>query len=98
MANSRPRYMNDERMMTEPWSMPAAQLAGLLGHQRHEADQHEPGRKQVGVKDGNAEHGARHIEQRQDRIIEEKRPEHAQRDEALALPVRFAHGPSSAEL
>src|SRR5216684_2582931 len=67
-------------MMTGPWSMTAsAALAVPDGDECHQPDQRSPREEEVGIQDRHAEEAARHVEQREDRIIEQQHAEHAQR-------------------
>src|SRR5262245_17683426 len=82
-------------MMTVPWSMPSlsgrAGLVARFGRDRHQGDQHRPRDEDVGVEHRQPEYGVRHVEQREHRVVEQQRAEHAERHQALPFEVEAAH-------
>ena len=68
-----------------PEHLAVAALALPGRRQCHQPDKRCPGDEDVGVQHGHAEQRCGHVEQREDRVVEQQQAEHAQRHETLAL-------------
>src|SRR3979409_529956 len=77
--------------MTWPCSIapPRRRLAPRLDHERHQSDQQRPGGEDIGIEHRHAERFGGHVEQRQDRVVEQQAAEDEQRDQALLLCRRL---------
>src|SRR5688572_13578669 len=78
MAKSSPMYANDVPTITHPWSTGSPSVAPLH-HHGNERDQQGPGDEEVRVKDRDAEDRRAHVEEREQRVVEEQ---HAQQEQA----------------
>ena len=75
----------------EHGALRSARLVAPLDRERHQRDEQRPGEEDVGVQHRDSQQRAGHVEQREDRVVEEQAAQHAQRDQARRPSFRFAH-------
>src|SRR5512132_1259691 len=84
-------YPKDAVTMTQPWSTRGPSVRPFDDH-GHQGDHQGPRREQVGVEQRDAEHRLAHVEEREQREIEQQAAEQEEPDEPLAPAAWFRHG------